>query len=90
MACEVLNPRMGQDQERGIADDPLEAPGPSGVVPADPLIAPPEVPGRPIPRFSVGPWCKERHERGGAGVANGFVSGAGAPDRCGNAPSGTG
>ena len=44
MAREVGNPHMGQDQEAGVADDLLEAPGPGGIVPADPLIAPLKTP----------------------------------------------
>ena len=36
---------MGQDQEAGVADDPLEVPGAGGIVPADPLIAPLQAPG---------------------------------------------
>ena len=46
MAREVGNPHMGQDQEAGVADDLLEAPGPGGIVPADPLIASLKAPGR--------------------------------------------
>jgi len=45
MACEVFDPHGGQNQETGIADDLLEAPGAGGIVPADPLIASLQAPG---------------------------------------------
>ena len=46
MACQVFDPHRGQDQEAGVTDNLLEAPGPGGIVPADPLIASLKAPGR--------------------------------------------
>ena len=45
MACQVFDPHVGQDQEAGVTDNLLEAPGPGGIVPADPLIASLKAPG---------------------------------------------
>ena len=45
MACQVFDPHRGQDQEAGVTDNLLEAPGPGGIVPADPLIASLKAPG---------------------------------------------
>ena len=38
MARGIFDPRVGQDQETGVADDTRQMPAPGGVVPTDPTI----------------------------------------------------